>query len=174
MNKKIQDAINGQIKAEFYSAYLYLSMSAYCESQSFKGMANWLKIQYQEELTHALKFYHFLLDRGGKVELKAIDEPPSEFKSPLDIFEKTHEHEKMVTGLINGLYELAKEEKDYAFQELLHWYIKEQVEEEANTSEIAENLKQVGDDGNGLLLLDQKLGLRQFVDETAADQPPAN
>ncbi len=168
MNQKIEDAINEQVRAEFYSAFLYLSMSAYCESLSYKGLANWLKIQYQEELTHALKFYQFLLDRGAKVELRALDQPPSDFKSPLHAFEEAYAHEQKVTGMINNLFDLAQKEKDYASQELLHWFIKEQVEEEANTSEIADNLRKVGDDGNGLLLIDDKLATRVFVDETAS------
>jgi len=167
MNKKINDAINKQIAAESYSAFLYLSMAAYCETNNFKGMANWLKIQYQEELTHALKFYQFVLDRGGIVELQQLDKPDTNFSSPFDVFQKTYEHEQKVTGMINDLYELANQEKDYASQELLHWFIKEQVEEEANSSEIANNLEKVGDDGNGLLLIDQQLANRVFVDETA-------
>ncbi len=166
MNKKINDAINKQIAAESYSAFLYLSMSAYCESNNLKGMANWLKVQYQEELTHALKFYQFVLDRGGQVELQALDKPTAEFSSAHDVFQKSYEHEQKVTKMIHDLYELAEVEKDYAFQELLHWFIKEQVEEEANSSEIAHNLKRIGDDGNGLLLIDQQLASRQFVDET--------
>ncbi|MEA3494463.1 MAG: ferritin [Bacteroidota bacterium] len=166
MNKKINDAINKQIAAESYSAFLYLSMAAYCETNNFKGMANWLKVQYQEELTHALKLYQFILDRGGIIELQQLDKPETDFSSPLEVFQKAYEHEQKVTGMINDLYELAKEEKDYAFQEVLHWFIKEQVEEEANSSEIAENLKKVGNDGNGLLLIDQQLASRVFVDET--------
>lgn len=167
ISKKIETAINNQINAEFYSAFLYLSMAAYCDSKSFKGMANWLNVQYQEELTHALKLYNFILDRGGAVELRAIKKPPATFKSILSVFEGAYEHEKLVTGLINDLYALAKQEKDFASEEMLHWFISEQVEEEANTSEIADNLKHVGNDGNGLLALDQKLGARVFVDETA-------
>lgn len=170
MNKKIQGAINVQITAEFYSAYLYLAMAAYCELQSYKGMASWLRVQYQEELTHTLKLYQFLLDRGGKVELGAVDQPPSDYKSVLDVFEQAYEHEKKVTGMINDLYELARQEKDLALQEILNWYIKEQVEEEANGSENVDNLKQVQNNGNGMLLLDQKLGARKFVDETAEGQ----
>ncbi|MDP2684324.1 MAG: ferritin [bacterium] len=170
MNKKINDAINQQIAAESYSAFLYLAMAAYCELNNLKGMANWLKVQYQEELTHALKFYQFVLDRGGQVELQALNQPPSDFASTHDVFQKAYEHEQKVTKMIHDLYELAKEEKDYAFQELLHWFIKEQVEEEANSSEIANNLKRIGDDGNGLLLIDQQLAARQFVDETATPE----
>ncbi|XOU94020.1 MAG: ferritin [Candidatus Kerfeldbacteria bacterium] len=167
MNKKINEAINKQVAAEFYSAFLYLAMSAYCETNNFKGMANWLKIQYQEELTHALKLFQFILDRGGQTDLQALDKPEINFTSPHDVFQKAYEHEQKVTGMINDLYELATQEKDYASQELLHWFIKEQVEEEANSTEIAENLKKVGDDGNGLLLIDQQLASRTFVDETA-------
>ena len=170
MNKKINDAINKQVAAEFYSAFLYLSMSAYCETNNFKGMANWLKVQYQEELTHALKLYQFVLDRGGEVELQQLDKPEVNFTSPYDVFNKAYKHEQKVTGMINDLYELANQEKDYASQELLHWFIKEQVEEEANSSEIANNLEKVGDDGNGLLLIDQQLASRVFIDETVVPQ----
>ena len=110
--------------------------------------------------------YQFVLDRGGVVELQKLDKPDTNFSSPQDVFQRAYEHEQKVTGMINDLYDLAKEEKDYAFQEVLHWFIKEQVEEEANSSEISNNLKKVGNDGNGLLLIDQQLANRVFVDET--------
>ena len=167
INKKIEIAINNQIQAELYSAYIYLSMSAYVESINFKGMATWFKVQAQEELTHTMKFYTFLQDREGTVELQAIEQPPKTFDSPFAAFQAAHEHEKKVSKMIDVLYELAREEKDYAFEQFLHWFIKEQVEEEANTLEVVEDLKKVGEDSNGMLLIDQKLGARVFVDETA-------
>lgn len=170
INKKVEKAINGQIQAEFYSAYLYLSMSAYFESTNYKGFANWLKVQTQEELTHAMKFYNFLLDREGKVELQAIEQPPADFASPLEAFKAAHGHEKKVSKMIHGLYELARQEKDYPFEQFLHWFIEEQVEEEANALEVVEDLKKINNDSNGMLILDQKLGVRQFVDETTGDK----
>jgi len=161
VNKKITKAINSQIQAELYSAYLYLAMSAYCQSLNFNGFAHWLKLQTEEEVEHAMKFYNFLLERGGQVELLAIQKPPVTFTSPAKAFEQAYEHEQKVTGLINRLYELAKQEKDYAFEQFLHWFIEEQVEEEAQTSEIAEILAKVGDKGNGIWMMDHRLGKRQ-------------
>jgi ferritin len=157
ISKKMQDAINEQIKNELYSGYLYLAMAAYAEDQNLPGFAHWMKAQCQEEVEHAMKFFNHIAERGGRVELKAIDEPPVEFDSPTALFEMTLEHEKKVTALINGLYELALEEKDYASQVLLQWYIEEQVEEEANASEILETLKMAGDKGQALVMMDRAL-----------------
>lgn len=165
MNKKIEKAINGQINAEFYSAYLYLSMAAYFDSLNLSGFANWMKVQAKEEMTHAMKFYDFVFARGGAVELTAIGKPPSKFKSPLDVAEQTLAHEKKVTGLINGLYELAHEEKDHAFQSLLKWYIDEQVEEEENAAKLIDKAKLAGDKGQGLYMLDKELADRKFKSE---------
>jgi ferritin len=161
MKKTIQDAINEQINKEFYSAYLYLAMAAYFDANNLPGFAHWMRVQYGEETQHALKFYRYVNERGGRVFVKAIDEPPAEFGSPLRAFEQTLEHEQFVTSLINKLYELALEEKDYATQSLLKWYIDEQVEEEANASYIVETLKMVGEKGNGLILLDRHLAQRE-------------
>src|SRR5262245_14120076 len=160
LNKTIQSAINDQIKHEFYSAYLYLAMSAYCETINLPGFAHWMRVQYQEELTHALKFFDFVNDREGSVELQALDQPPSEFQSPLDIFQQSLEHERKISGLIHRLYELAVKEKDYPTQALLQWFITEQVEEEKNASQVVEQLKMIGNDGGALLLLDRELGAR--------------
>jgi ferritin len=162
MNPAIEKAINGQINAEFYSAYLYLSMAAYFDSQNLSGFANWMKVQAQEEQTHAMKFYDFVFSRGGKVELFQIDKPESDFKSPLDVAEKTLAHEKKVTSLINGLYELALAEKDYPFQSLLKWYIDEQVEEEENATKLVDMIKLVGDKGPNIIMLDKELAGRKF------------
>lgn len=160
LSKKMQDAINEQIKNELYSGYLYLAMAAYAEDQNLPGFAHWMKAQCQEEVEHAMKFFGYIAESGGRVELKAIDEPPVEFDSPTALFEMTLEHEKKVTGLINDLYELALEEKDYASQVLLQWYIEEQVEEEASASEILETLKMAGAKGQALVMMDRALAHR--------------
>lgn len=160
ISKKMQDAINNQIQAELQSAYLYLAMSAYCDEQNLKGFAHWLQVQYQEETSHAMKLYSHLLERGGSIELKVIDAPGTSFGSTLEVFEKVLAHEKHVTSLINNLYEVALEEKDYPAQIMLHWFIEEQVEEEASASEIVEKLKMVGDKLSSILYLDKAMGKR--------------
>lgn len=160
LGKKMQDAMNEQIKNELYSAYLYLSMAAYFETENLKGFAHWMRVQAEEEQEHALKFFDFIHERGGRVALHAIDQPPAEFESPLGVFEETLSHEQKVTSLIHDLYALALEESDYASQVFLHWFVDEQVEEEANATEILEQLKMVGDKTQGLLMLDRALGER--------------
>jgi ferritin len=166
LNETIQNAINEQIKNELYSAYLYLSMSAYCESINLPGLANWMRMQEQEEKIHAMKFYDFIHERGGRVVLQAIDQPQVEFQSPLDVFEKTLEHEQKVTAMINDLYALAVQEKDYASQIFLQWFITEQVEEEDSASQIIETLKMVGDSRQGLLMLNRELSGRMAPQAT--------
>lgn len=161
ISKAMQDAINEQIKNEFYSAYLYLSMSAHFEQQNLTGFATWLRVQFQEEQGHALKFIDHLYERGGTVNLLAIPQPPSQFGTHLEIFQQVLEHEKKVTGLIYKLYELALKENDYASQVMLQWFITEQVEEEKNAFDIMELLKNLGDTPAGLVMLDQKLGGRK-------------
>jgi ferritin len=160
LSKKMQDAINEQIKNELYSGYLYLAMAAYAEEQNLPGFAHWMKTQCQEEVEHAMKFFNYVAERGGRVELHAIDQPPVEFASPTALFEETLAHEKKVTALIHGLYDLALEEKDYASQVLLHWYIDEQVEEEKNASMIVDQLKLIEARGTAVLMLDKQLGKR--------------
>lgn len=160
LSKTIQDAINEQIKHEINSAYLYLSMSAYCESQNLSGCASWLRLQWQEELSHALKLFTYLGERGGRVTLQAIDRPPADYKSPLDIFQQVFAHEQKVTSLINQLYAMAIKENDYATQIELQWFINEQVEEERNVAEIVAQLKMIGESGPSLLMLDRQLGAR--------------
>lgn len=160
ISNKMQDAVNNQIQAEFASANLYLAMSAYCESSNLKGFAHWLRVQYQEETTHALKLFDYLLERGGQVKVQSIDAQAAEFGSPLNIFEKVLAHEQHVTALINQLYELAVAEKDYAGQVFLQWFITEQVEEEASASSILETLKMLPDKSGALLYLDKELGKR--------------
>jgi ferritin len=160
LSKKVQDAINEQIKDELYSGYLYLAMSAYFEAQNLPGFAHWMRMQAEEEQEHALKFFDFLNDRGGRVVLQAIDQPPAEFESPLAVFERTLEHEQKVTGLINQLYELALGENDYPTQVMLQWFIDEQVEEEKNATEIVETLRLAGDKGQALIMMDRALASR--------------
>lgn len=160
ISKKMEEAINKQINAEFYSAYLYLSMAAYFESTNLSGFANWMELQAQEEKEHAMKLYHYVVERGGRIVLDAIQKPQSEWKSPLDVFEAVYAHEKHVTELIYNLMDVAKSEKDYASEVMLHWFVKEQVEEEANASSILERIKMVKDSVNGILQYDKILGKR--------------
>jgi ferritin len=160
INPKIEKAINDQINAELYSAYLYLSMAAYFEGINRSGFAHWMHVQAQEEVKHAMKFYEYVYEKGGKVTLKAIDEPPAEWKSPLGVFENAYAHEIKVTGLIHKLVELARSEKDIATENFLMWYVAEQVEEEASADEIVQKLKLIKDSPNGLFMLDRELGQR--------------
>lgn len=161
LNQNVQDAINQQIKNEVFSAYLYLSMSGYFESTNLPGFARWMRVQYEEELAHALKFFDFVNDRNGRVTLYAVEQPMSDFQSPLDVFQRALEHERKVTGMINDLYALAIKENDNPARVLLQWFVSEQVEEEKNATNIVEQLKFVGDNGTGLLLLDRELGARK-------------
>ena len=156
--------INEQIKFELYSAYIYLAMSADCSDRNLSGFAHWLSEQAEEEVAHAMRFYNFLLERGARVELMAIDQPPARFGSPLEIMEKSLEHERFVTGRINGLYELAVSENDYPAQVLLQWFVTEQVEEESSIDEIVERMRMFGAEGPALLMLDTQLGLRPAED----------
>jgi len=160
-SEKIEKAMNDQIQRELESAYIYLSMAAYFESINLPGAAHWMRIQTQEEEEHAMKFFNFIYDRGGRVMLQAIPQPPVEFASPLDVFEKALAHEKKVTGHINDLYALAVQEKDYASQTFLQWFIDEQVEEEKSAGDIVETLKMVGDKGQALFMVDRQLGQRK-------------
>jgi len=160
INKTVQDAINEQIKNELYSAYLYLSMAAYFESITLPGFTNWMKVQASEEQGHAMKFFEYVFERGGRVQLKAIDQPPSEWKSPLEAFEQVLEHEQKVTGMIHGLYALALKENDYASQVMLQWFITEQVGEEKNAAAIIEQLKMINAHETAVLMLDHDLGKR--------------
>ena len=160
LSSKLQDAFNKQINAELYSSYLYLAMAAYFESKDLKGMANWMVIQSAEEKAHAMRFYDFINDRGGRVLLAQIDAPKSEWKSPLEAFEEAYKHEIKITGMINDLMTLVAVEKDGAGHDFLEWFCREQVEEEANAQLIVAQLKLVGDNGVGLYMIDQQLGQR--------------
>ncbi|WP_456329618.1 ferritin [Archaeoglobus sp.] len=163
ISEKMVEALNRQINAEIYSAYLYLSMAAYFDSIGLKGFSNWMRVQWQEELTHAMKMFDFISERGGRVRLYAVDEPPSNWNSPLAAFEQVYEHEVNVTKRIHELVELAMNEKDFATYNFLQWYVAEQVEEEASSLEIVEKLRLIGEDNRGLLFLDKELSLRQFT-----------
>lgn len=164
ISSRLTDEINEQIKVELYSAYMYLAMSADCADRNLTGFAHWLRMQAEEEVGHAMRFFGFLLERGARVELQALDKPPSSFGSPLEIMEKSLEHERYVTGRINDLYALALEQKDYPAQVLLQWFVTEQVEEEASIDEIVERMKMFGQDGSALLMLDTRLGERPTED----------
>jgi ferritin len=169
LGQKMQDACNKQVNAELYSSYLYLSMSASFEGKSLKGMANWMRIQAQEEMMHAMKIYDFILERGGQAKLDAIDAPPAEWDSPLAIFEEVVTHERKVTSLINGLVDLAIVEKDHATNAFLQWFVNEQVEEEASAEEVRDQMKMAGDKGGALFMLDKELGQRVFTPPAAAE-----
>ena len=160
LTKKVQDALNQQINHELFSSYLYLAMSAHFESVNLPGFARWMKVQSEEETEHGMKFFHYVNERGGKVILEAIAKPAVDYKTPMDVMKKVLEHEKKVTGTIEALYELSMKEKDYPTQVILHWFIKEQVEEEKNASDIIEMLKNIGDAPAGLAMLDSRLGAR--------------
>jgi ferritin len=160
---KMLGAINDQIAKELYSAYLYQAMSAWASGQDLDGVANWLQVQAQEEVSHAMKFYRFVLERGGKIELQAIDAPPADFDSAQDIFQKTLDHEKKVTASIDNLVNIAQQERDHASSIMLQWFVTEQVEEEASAEAILNKLKMVGDKGNGLFMIDRELAQRTFT-----------
>lgn len=160
LTKKVQSALNDQLQKELQSAYVYLGMSAYCESESLPGMAAWFRRQFDEEQQHALKFYDFLIDRDGTVELQTLSSAPTSYSSPLHVFESALEHERKVTAAINTLYDLVLREKDFASQALLDWFVTEQVEEEKTVGQIVDDLKRIGGDGNGLFQLDKDLGTR--------------
>lgn len=160
INKKVEEAINSQINAEQYSGYLYLSMMSYFQNKGLKGFAHWMEVQAAEEFAHSRKFYQYLFDRGGKVMLKPIDGPPTDWKSPEHVFEEVYRHEQKVTSLINGLVDLSIAEKDHASNQMLQWFVAEQVEEEASALEILDELKLIKDDGNGMLMKDRELAQR--------------
>jgi ferritin len=166
LSQKMEQALNDQINAEMYSAYLYLAMSAYFEDQNLSGFANWMYVQAQEEMTHAMKIYNYVFDRGGKVTLKAIDTPSTEWDDPLKVVEEVYEHEQKVTKMIHNLVDLARSENDHGTDNMLQWFVAEQVEEEASADELMQRLKIIGGQGHGLLMIDRELSGRQFVDET--------
>jgi ferritin len=160
ISKSMQVAINEQINKELYSSYLYLSMAAFFENKNLPGFARWIYVQADEERGHGMKLFEQLLARGGKVELKAIAGPVTDWKTNLEVFKQVQEHEAAVTASINALYELALKEKDYPFQVVLQWFITEQVEEEKNAAEIVQQLELIDAKGTAVLMLDHQLGKR--------------
>lgn len=164
LSEKMQKALNDQINAEIWSAYLYLSMSAYFESENLPGFANWMKIQWQEELSHASKFFDYINERGGRVLLQPISAVDSVWKDPLEVIETTFKHEQHVSSLINELVNIAMDERDHATNNMLQWFIAEQVEEEASVEGLVQQLKLINGFGHGILMLDRELGQRTFVD----------
>ena len=166
LSQNMQDAMNRQMNREMFSAYLYLSMAAYFDSMNLAGFSNWMKVQAQEEMAHAMKFYGYINERDGRVKMQDIEAPETEWESPEAAFTHVLNHEVIVTGLINDLVTLAEEEKDYASRSLLQWFIDEQVEEEASASDVLQKIKLIGD-GAGLFMFDQQLAQRVFT-------PPAS
>jgi ferritin len=160
LSKKVEKAFNEQLNAELNSAYVYLSMAADFEEKNLTGFAHWMKVQAQEEVEHAMKFFGYINSRGGRVQLAKIDSPKSDWPSPLDSFKTALEHEKMITGRINDLVALANKESDHASHQFLMWFVSEQVEEEDSVGRVVERLKLVGDSPNGLLMMDHALGQR--------------
>lgn len=156
----MESSFNKQLNREMYSAYLYLSMSNYCNENGMKGFSRWFMVQYHEEMYHALKMYEFIQQRGGKVRLNTIAAPESMWKSSLDVFEKTLEHEEAVTQWINELMDVAIDEKDHASKIFIQWFISEQVEEEDNDRDIVSKLKLISNNPQGLFMLDKELGTR--------------
>lgn len=167
LSEKMEKALNGQVNAELYSAYLYLAMAAWCERNDRPGFANWMRIQFQEEQFHAMKMFNFVLARGGKATLAAIDAPPASWKSPLDVFKTTLEHEQKVTGLINDLVYLARDLKDNAAEIFLQWFVREQVEEEDAAGKVLGQLKLIEGSPQALFLLDRELGQRVYTPPAA-------
>jgi ferritin len=160
LNKEMAQALNDQINREMYSAYLYMSMSACSNQTGLKGFANWFMVQYHEEMYHAMKMYEYVQRQGEEVKLEAIEAPPAEFASQLDMFTQTLAHEQYITSSINDLMELAIAKKDHATQIFLEWYITEQVEEEENDNDIIAQLKLIGNNVHALLMLDRELSAR--------------
>jgi ferritin len=169
ISEKMEAALNQQMQREFYSASLYLSMSAWCSDNDLNGFANWFRIQAMEEMTHAMKFYDFIFERDGRAVVPALDEPPRDFKSFENAFQEALGHERKVSAWINELVDLALEEKDHATNSFLQWFVSEQVEEEDTAKSILQQIKLVGEAGQGLFMLDRELGQRVFTPPTTAE-----
>lgn len=161
IKEKILKTLNKQINEELYSSYLYLSMSTYFSSLNYDGFAKWMRLQSKEEYEHGMKIYDYILQRDGKVVLSKIETPKALWKSPLEVFQETLKHEQHISACINNIVDLATQEKDHATSQFFQWYVAEQVEEEANASNILEKMKMVGDNKSGLFMLDRELGHRQ-------------
>jgi ferritin len=170
LSKKMEEALNSQVNAELYSSYLYLAMSAHFSELNLEGFAHWMNLQAQEELTHAMKFYSFINERGGRVVLHAIAAPPVTWDSPLSVFEAVLNHEQKVTRLINDLVDLAISEKDHATNIFLQWFVTEQVEEEASVNSALQKLKLLGENSGNMFLIDQELARRTIVCPCASPQ----
>ncbi|WP_414468980.1 ferritin [Methanobacterium sp. ACI-7] len=170
LKKKVLDALNSQLNAELYSSYLYLSMEAYFESIDLSGFAKWMRAQAQEELMHAMKFYDYIVIRGERVTLSAIEGPQVEWKSPLAVFEHVYEHEQKVTGMINDLVDLSTSESDHASVNFLQWFVAEQVEEEESANGVLQRIKLTEDSKSGLFMLDSELGQRVFTPPAAKEE----
>ena len=162
LKKKIEEALNAQINAEMWSAYLYLSMAAYCHTQGQPGMGKWFEVQFKEEQDHAKILFNYVISRNGKVDLRPIEAVPTEWNSILNVFESSLRHEQSITESINKLFALTSEENDYATQSMLQWFIDEQVEEEENVQTIIDNLKMIKDNGYGIYMIDKELGQRTY------------
>jgi ferritin len=160
ISKKMQDALNKQINEEMFSFYLYLAMSADFQTKNLTGSGAWMNAQSKEEMAHAKKFFHFIIERGGEIELLPIAKPQKSWKTPLDAFKDAEKHEKHITKCIHDLVDLAIKEKDYATQNLLQWFVNEQVEEEASVGEVVAKLEMVADSKNGMYMIDRELGAR--------------
>lgn len=169
ISKKMQDAINEQINRELFSEYLYISMQAWFANQNLDGMATWMDAQGKEERFHAMKFYNYLIERGGKVILKAIDKPATDFGNPLKAFSEALKHEQFISKSINELMDLAIKEKDHASRSFLQWFVDEQVEEEASADKIVQKLKMVGDHSHGIFMVDNELGTRVYTPPASAE-----
>lgn len=161
--QKIETALNGQINEELYSAYLYLAMSAHFHNTDLPGFANWMRIQGQEEMTHAMKIFDFIAERGGRVRLAEIEMPANEWDSPIAAFRAAYDHECHISGSINDLMDLAREERDHATEIFLQWFVNEQVEEEASADDVVKKLKMIEGSRNGLFMMDRELGSRVFT-----------
>jgi ferritin len=170
LSKKMEKALNEQINKEMYSAYLYMAMSADTTNKGLAGFANWFMVQYHEEMEHAMRIYNYINEQGGKVILDTIEQPPSSFNDPLDMFKKTLEHEQFITKSIHELVSLARKENDYATEIFLQWFVTEQIEEEANDNELIDKLEMVGNKGNGLYLIDRDLSQRTFQSELPEEE----
>jgi ferritin len=163
ISKKMNEVLNGQVNAELYSSYLYLSMSSWFSEKSLSGFAGWMRAQAQEELFHSIKILDYILERGGNVQLETIEKPKGSWSSPLEIIQETADHEAKVTGLINDLVDVALKERDHAANIFLQWFVAEQVEEEASVGEVVEKMKMIGDDSAGMFAMDMEMGKRVFT-----------
>ncbi|WP_320045712.1 ferritin [uncultured Ilyobacter sp.] len=166
MNKRVEDLLNEQVNKEFYSAYLYLSMSSYFSKKNLNGFANFMRVQYQEEVSHGMKIFDYIMERGGRAKLKPIGEVKLDWKDVIEVFEETCDHEKFITDSINNIVDISYEEKDHATVNMLQWFVKEQVEEEATAQGLLEQLKMIDGKGAGIFMIDRELMARTFVDST--------